>query len=110
MTQPWQYLTPEEIRDLSHRSLAPWVLHLIRKVEDRSRELNTLLTSPDFLAGWQAAFAAVLEELQYSPPSKVGEARFFARIVLLKSNPGDFRHDQSSVLPPPGGASKTSHT
>jgi len=44
--------------------------------------------SPDFLAGWQAAFDVVLEEMMYSPPSKVGEAKFFARLVLLKTTEG----------------------
>jgi len=45
-------------------------------------------SSPDFLAGWQAAFNAILEEMQYLPPSKVGEARFTARLVALKASLG----------------------
>lgn len=96
MTQPWQSLSEREIQDLSHREVSPWIMHLIRKVEDTLRERNTPSPSPDFLAGWEAALNAVFEELQYYPPSKVGEARFFARLVLLKSNPGDPRHVVSS--------------
>ena len=92
MTTPWQTLTDAEIRDLSHRGLSPWALHLIRKVEEALRERNTPIT-PEFFAGWQAAFNAVFEELQFSPPSKVGEARFTARLVLLKHDPqGGLRH------------------
>lgn len=41
--------------------------------------------TPDYVKGWMAACDAMLEELQYYPPSKVGEARFFARLVWIKS-------------------------
>ncbi len=52
----------------------------------------SLPLSPDFLAGWQAAFNAILEEMQYLPPSKVGEARFTARLVALKASLGVTQH------------------
>ena len=107
MTTPWQTITDAEIRDLSHRGLSPWTFHLIRKVEEVLRERNTPIT-PEFLAGWHAAFNAVLEEMQYTPPSKVGEARFTARLVLLKSQHGGNSYGGLSNIP--DAIPKTSHS
>lgn len=45
--------------------------------------------SKEFLLGWQAgwdaAFTVLRDELRYAPPSRVGEARFLARLEYLKS-------------------------
>lgn len=109
MTQPWQSLSGREIQDLSHREVSPWIMHLIRKVEDTLRERNTPSPSPDFLAGWQAAFNTVLEEMQYFPPSKVGEARFFARLVFLKSQPGGLNYGVPCAPSPTCAVPETSH-
>ena len=57
--------------------------------------------SPDFLAGGQAAFNAVLEEMQFLPPSKVGEARFTARLVSVKASLGAYPNVSHANLPYP---------
>jgi hypothetical protein len=50
---------------------------------ERQRQINrtTTTTKKDM---WNAAIDAVLAELRIAPPSRIGEAAFIRRVILLK--------------------------
>lgn len=39
--RPWRGLTPQDLEQLTHRPLSPWILKLIADIETLLKERNT---------------------------------------------------------------------